>query len=65
MTTTIIVIISIVVLLLILHDAFEVMLLPRRVKSRCALSDSFFGLPGCSGRESRAASNRETGATTS
>ncbi len=42
MTTTILAIISIAVLLLILHDAFEVMLLPRRIKSRRRLVRFFF-----------------------
>ena len=34
MSATIAIIGSVVLLLVILHDAFEVMLLPRRVKSR-------------------------------
>jgi hypothetical protein len=42
MATTIIAILSIAVLLLILYDAFEVMLLPRRVKSRLRLVRFFF-----------------------
>jgi hypothetical protein len=33
---------SVVVVLVILHDAFEVMLLPRRVKSRLRLVRLFF-----------------------
>jgi hypothetical protein len=42
MATTIIEIVSVAALLLILHDAFEVMLLPRRVKSRLRLVRFFF-----------------------
>src|SRR6202140_2852334 len=42
MSTTIAVIGSVVVLLVILHDAFEVMLLPRRVKSRLRIVRMFF-----------------------
>jgi voltage-gated potassium channel Kch len=42
MPTTIAVIGSVVVLLAILHDAFEVMLLPRRVKSRFRIVRMFF-----------------------
>src|ERR1035438_1673682 len=42
MSKTIAVIGSVVVLLVILHDAFEVMLLPRRVKSRLRIVRMFF-----------------------
>src|SRR5580704_13171234 len=42
MSTTIAVIASVVVMLVILHDAFEVMLLPRRVKSRLRIVRMFF-----------------------
>ena len=42
MPTTIVVIGSVVVLLVIVHDAFEVMLLPRRVKSRLRVVRVFF-----------------------
>src|ERR1022692_2027079 len=42
MGTTIIFAGGVVVLLLILHDAFEVMLLPRRVKSRVRIVRLFF-----------------------
>jgi hypothetical protein len=42
MPTTIVVIGSVVALLVILHDAFEVMLLPRRVKSRLRIVRLFF-----------------------
>jgi hypothetical protein len=42
MLTTIVVIGSVVVLLVIVHDAFEVMLLPRRVKSRLRVVRLFF-----------------------
>lgn len=42
MSTTMAVIGSVVVLLVILHDAFEVMLLPRRVKSRLRIVRMFF-----------------------
>lgn len=42
MPTTLAVIGSIVVLLVLLHDAFEVMLLPRRVKSRLRIVRLFF-----------------------
>src|SRR6202161_3689228 len=42
MSKTIAVIGSVVVLLVILHDAFEVMLLPRRVKSRLRIVRLFF-----------------------
>jgi voltage-gated potassium channel Kch len=42
MPATILVIGSVVVLLVILHDAFEVMLLPRRVKSRLRIVRMFF-----------------------
>lgn len=42
MPTTCVVIGSIVILLVILHDAFEVMLLPRRVRSRLRIVRLFF-----------------------
>ena len=42
MPTTIAIIASVAVLLVILHDAFEVMLLPRRVKSRLRIVRMFF-----------------------
>jgi hypothetical protein len=42
MATTIVAIGSVVLLLIILHDAFEVMLLPRRVKSRLRIVRFFF-----------------------
>jgi hypothetical protein len=42
MPTLIAVIGSVAVLLVILHDAFEVMLLPRRVKSRLRIVRLFF-----------------------
>src|SRR5579862_799774 len=42
MPTAIVAIGSVVVLLVILHDAFEVMLLPRRVKSRLRIVRMFF-----------------------
>src|SRR5580658_8031933 len=46
MPATILVIGSVVVLLVILHDAFEVMLLPRRVKSRLRIVRMFFRFTG-------------------
>src|SRR5580658_8330449 len=42
MPATILVVGSVVVLLVILHDAFEVMLLPRRIKSRLRIVRMFF-----------------------
>ena len=42
MSRTIAVFASVFVLLVILHDAFEVMLLPRRVKSRIRVVRVFF-----------------------
>ncbi len=42
MPATILVVGSVVVLLVVLHDAFEVMLLPRRVKSRLRIVRMFF-----------------------